>query len=117
MTASEPRSAEQFSAKKISKKPSGDSESRMPENPIDEAEARRILEDLARNGPATAQIASLKVLREMDRDAEARERAQREPRGFDEFQPELYAARGRSKKSAATGSAEGQFGRLRRHRA
>jgi hypothetical protein len=43
----------------------------MTEKPMDEAEARRILEDLARNGPPTAQVASIKVLREMDKDAEA----------------------------------------------
>ena len=43
----------------------------MTDKPIDEAEARRILEKLARNGPPTAQVAAIKVLREMDGDAAA----------------------------------------------
>jgi hypothetical protein len=34
----------------------------MTEKTIDEAEARRILENLARNGPPTAQVASIKGL-------------------------------------------------------
>jgi hypothetical protein len=62
----------------------------MTEKPIDEAEARRILEDLARNGSPTAQVASIKVLREMDRAAEADRKAARETRSFDELHPELY---------------------------
>jgi hypothetical protein len=41
----------------------------MTEKKIDEAEARRILEDLARHGSDTAKVASLKVLREMDKEA------------------------------------------------
>ena len=41
----------------------------MTEKTMDEAEARLILENLARNGPPTAQVASIKVLREMDKDA------------------------------------------------
>ena len=46
----------------------------MTEKQLDEAEARRILENLARNGPPTAQVASIKVLREMDKDAAEAER-------------------------------------------
>ena len=41
------------------------------EKRIDEAEARRILEDLARHGPASAQVAAIRVLREMDKDEKA----------------------------------------------
>jgi hypothetical protein len=41
------------------------------EKRIDEAEAQRILEDLARHGPASAQVAAIKVLREMDKDERA----------------------------------------------
>jgi hypothetical protein len=68
---------------------SGNPESRVTDKPIDEAEARRILENLARNGPPTAQVASIKVLRDMDK-AEAQERAARETRSFEELHPELY---------------------------
>jgi hypothetical protein len=53
---------------------------------LDEAEARRILEDLARNGPPTAKVASIKVLREMDKDAEAAREP--EPTQFERL--ELY---------------------------
>lgn len=63
----------------------------MTEKPIDEGEARRILEDLARNGPPTAQVASITVLRDMDKAAKAEEHAARETRSFDELHPELYA--------------------------
>ncbi len=63
----------------------------MTDKPIDEAEARRILENLARNGPPTAQVASIKVLREMDKDTEARKKAEGETRSFEELHPELYA--------------------------
>ena len=38
---------------------------RMTEKPMDEAEARAILENLARKGPPTAQVASIKVLRDL----------------------------------------------------
>ena len=62
----------------------------MTDKPSDEAEARRILENLARNGPPTAQVASIKVLRDMDKAARAQERAERETRSFDELHPELY---------------------------
>ena len=59
----------------------------MLEKRIDEAEARRILERLARHGPPTAQVASIKVLREMDKDAKAEAVAEREahavPPGFE----------------------------------
>ena len=48
----------------------------MTDKPIDEAEARRILENLARNGPPTAQVAAIKVIREMDKDADPAERAE-----------------------------------------
>jgi hypothetical protein len=34
----------------------------MTDTQLDEAEARRILEDLACNGPPTARVASIKVL-------------------------------------------------------
>jgi hypothetical protein len=43
----------------------------MTDKTIDAAEARRILENLARNGPPTAQVAAIKVLREMDKDERA----------------------------------------------
>jgi hypothetical protein len=43
----------------------------MSDKPIDAAEARRILENLARNGPPTAQVAALRALREMDTDERA----------------------------------------------
>ena len=54
----------------------------MTDKPIDEAEARRILENLARNGPPTAQVASIKVLREMDKDAAEKAKAE-EPSEFE----------------------------------
>jgi hypothetical protein len=63
----------------------------MTEKPIDEAEARRILENLARNGPPTAQVAAIKVIRDMDKAAQAEERAAREMRAFEELHPDLYA--------------------------
>ncbi len=54
----------------------------MTEKQLDETEARRILENLARNGPPTAQVASIKVLREMDKDAaEAERRGRFNPSG------------------------------------
>ena len=62
----------------------------MTDKPIDEAEARRILENLARNGPPTAQVASIKVLRDMDRAAREEEKAGRETRSYEELHPELY---------------------------
>jgi hypothetical protein len=59
----------------------------MSDKKMDEAEARRILENLARTGPPTAQVASIKVLREMDRDAKAAAEAERKadaiPPGFE----------------------------------
>jgi hypothetical protein len=54
----------------------------MTEKTMDEAEARRILEDLARNGPPTAQVASIKVLLEMER-AEAEAKKEQEPTPFE----------------------------------
>jgi hypothetical protein len=72
----------------------------MTDKPIDAAEARRILEDLARNGPPTAQVAAIKVLREMDKDeraaaAEAEWGRTGNP-GFDElYDDDLTAARAR----------------------
>ena len=58
----------------------------MTEKTMDEAEARRILEHLARNGPPTAQVASIKVLREMDKDERAAAaKAERHRTGFDEL--------------------------------
>jgi hypothetical protein len=64
----------------------------MSEKTIDEAEARRILEHLARNGPPTAQVASIKVLREMDKDARAAEAEAKEKAGLTGFDQldELY---------------------------
>ena len=59
----------------------------MTDKPIDEAEARRILEDMARNGPPTAKVAAIKVIRDMDK-AAAEEKA--ETRSFEELHPELY---------------------------
>jgi hypothetical protein len=54
----------------------------MSEKTMDEAEARQILENLARHGPPTAQVAAIKVLREMHKaDAEAEKEA--EPTAFD----------------------------------
>jgi hypothetical protein len=74
----------------------------MTEKPIDEAEARRILEHLARNGPPTAQVASIKVLREMDKDAKAAE-AEREadaiPPGFEGLYDDEFS-RSRRRKGA-----------------
>ena len=59
----------------------------MTDKPMDEAEARSILENLARSGPPTAQVAAIKVLRDMaktDKEAEEAEReAQAIPPGFE----------------------------------
>ena len=59
----------------------------MTEKPIDEAEAKRILSNLARNGPPTAQVAAIKVLREIHKAekeaAEAERDARMVPPGFD----------------------------------
>jgi hypothetical protein len=58
----------------------------MTEGKMDDAEARRILENLARNGPPTAQVAAIKVLRDMDKEAKAAadaEAAQAVPPGFE----------------------------------
>jgi hypothetical protein len=54
----------------------------MTEKAMDEAEARQILENLARNGPPTAQVASIKVLLEMDR-AAAESEKEAEPTQFE----------------------------------
>jgi hypothetical protein len=61
---------------------------------LDEAEARRILEDLARTGPATARVAAIKVLREMHKDEAAN--AEPEPTQFERaglYDDELGARR------------------------
>jgi hypothetical protein len=65
----------------------------MTERAMDEAEARRILENLARNGPPTAQVASIKVLIELDKAAEAGP----EPDAFDALDTDEIAARRRRK--------------------
>ena len=74
----------------------------MTDTQLDEAEARRILEDLARNGPPTAQVASIKVLREMDKDAKAAE-AERDadatPSGFEGLYEDEFSTRQREKAS------------------
>ena len=72
---------------------------------LDQTEARQILENLARNGPPTAQVAALRALREFERAAKAEEEAEREanaiPPGFeglydDEFSVRQRRVRGRS---------------------
>ena len=59
----------------------------MTEKQLDQTEARQILENLARNGPPTAQVAALRALREFERAAKAEEEAEREanaiPPGFE----------------------------------
>jgi hypothetical protein len=68
----------------------------MTETPLDEAEARRILEDLARTGPPTARVASIKVLREMNKDAKAAaeaEEAQAVPAGFEGLYEDEFSRR------------------------
>jgi hypothetical protein len=71
----------------------------MTEKTIDEAEARSILEDMARNGPPTARVASIKVLREMDKDAKAAEEAERAadavPPGFEGLYDDEFSRRRR----------------------
>jgi hypothetical protein len=71
----------------------------MTDKTIDEAEARRILENLARNGPPTAQVASIKLLREMDKDAKAAAEAEREadavPPGFEGLYDDEFSRRRR----------------------
>ena len=68
----------------------------MTDKPIDEAEARRILEDLARNGPPTAQVASIKVLRELDKDAaKAEKEADATPPGFEGLYDDEFSRRRR----------------------
>jgi hypothetical protein len=57
----------------------------MTDKTMDEAEARSILENLARNGPPTAQVAAIKVLRVMNKaakEAEEAEEANAIPQGF-----------------------------------
>jgi hypothetical protein len=72
----------------------------MTEKPIDVAEARRILENLARNGPPTAQVASIKVLREMDRDAKVAEKeADAVPPGFEGLYDDEFSTRRRRQKA------------------
>jgi hypothetical protein len=69
----------------------------MSDKPIDEAEARQILEDLARNGPPTAKVGAIKVLREMAKDARAAEEAEREadaiPPGFEGLYDDEFSRR------------------------
>ena len=79
----------------------------MTEKQLDEAEARRILEDLARNGPPTAKVASIKVLREMDKDAaEAEREADQIPQGFDGLYDDEFSRRQRER--ASRGKAGGR---------
>jgi hypothetical protein len=76
----------------------------MTEKPMDEAEARRILENLARNGPPTAQVASIKVLRDMDKDAEAEKEDQATPSGFEGlYEDEFSKRRAASRRPLRTG--------------
>jgi hypothetical protein len=71
------------------------------EKRLDEAEARRILEGLARHGPPTAQVASIKVLREMDKAAKEAEEAEREakriPQGWEGLCDDEFSRRQREK--------------------
>ena len=68
----------------------------MTDKKMDEAEARRILENLARSGPPTARVASIKVLREMDKDAAAAEREdQLTPPGFEGLYDDEFSRRRR----------------------
>ena len=64
---------------------------------MDEAEARRILERLAGTGPPTAQVASIKVLREMDKAAKAEAEAERQahavPPGFEGLYDDEFSQR------------------------
>jgi hypothetical protein len=64
----------------------------MTDKPIDAAEARRILEDLARNGPPTAKVAAIKVLREMEKDERAAAVEAERGRTGDAAFDELYDA-------------------------
>jgi hypothetical protein len=65
----------------------------MTDKTMDEAEARRILEDLARNGSPTARVAAIKVLREIEKDERAAAaEAQAGRTGVDELD-NLYALR------------------------
>jgi hypothetical protein len=74
----------------------------MTEENITEDEARAILAKLARHGPASAQVAAIRVLRLMDKEAaEAEEAAKATPPGFEG----LYSVGG--KNDEAKGS-EGQ---------
>jgi hypothetical protein len=65
----------------------------MTEKPMDEAEARRILENLARNGPPTAQVAAIKVIRAMDKSAEAEREDQSIPSGFEGLYDDEFSQR------------------------
>jgi hypothetical protein len=62
---------------------------------MDEAEAKLILENLARNGPPTAQVASIKVLRQMDKNArdaaEAEKGATSVPPGFESLYDDEFS--------------------------
>ena len=72
----------------------------MSEKKIDATEVRRILENLARNGPPTAQVASIKVLREIDRDAKAAEKeADAIPPGFEGLYDDEFSPRRRRQKA------------------
>jgi hypothetical protein len=82
----------------------------MTEKTMDEAEARSILENFARNGPPTAQVAAIKVLRDMDKAAKEAEEAERKadaiPPGFeglydDEFSRRRQARNNTDGKSAS----------------
>jgi hypothetical protein len=68
----------------------------MTEKTMDEAEARLILENLARNGPPTGQVASIKALREMDKDAaKAEKEADATPPGFEGLYDDEFSRRRR----------------------
>jgi hypothetical protein len=63
---------------------------------MDEAEARRILEHLARHGPPTAQVAAIKVLRDMDKAAREAAEAEKEagnPSGFEGLYDDKFSQR------------------------
>jgi hypothetical protein len=76
----------------------------MTDKTIDEAEARRILADLARHGPPTAQVAAIKVIREMDKDAAETEKAEMEayavPPGFEGLYDDEFCRRRRPPRTA-----------------
>ena len=75
----------------------------MTQKQMDEAEARSILEDLARNGPPTAQVAAIKVLRDMDKAEKevAEAEAQALPPGFEGLYDDEFSTRRKQKATRA----------------